>query len=90
MKKTMLLITAATLALSGGAAFSEDKPDCRGANAPDMLEGEVTHVDMGQGKLTLRARDGTTHEFEASQETLKDYKVGDPIKAKLRRDPRCN
>ena len=90
MKKTKLLITAAALALSGGAAFGEDKPDCSAANAPDMLEGEVTHVDMGQGKLTLRARDGTMHEFQASQETLKDYKVGDPIKAKLRKDPRCN
>lgn len=45
---------------------------------------------MDQGKLTMRAADGKLHEFQTSRETLKDYKVGDSIKAKLRADPRCD
>jgi hypothetical protein len=54
-----------------------------------MVEGQVTQVDMYQGKLTVRAGDGTMHEFQAAKETIGGYKVGDPIKAKLRMDPRC-
>lgn len=90
MKNRMLLIVAATssLMLSGGAAFGQDKSvDC--SNRPEMVQGQVTQVDMNQGKLRLRASDGTMHEFQASRETLEGYKVGDPIKAKLRMDPRC-
>jgi hypothetical protein len=92
MKNTMLLMAAATssLMLSGGMAFGQDKPaDCNKANRPAMVEGQVTQVDMNQGKLTLRAGDGTMHEFQAAKETIGGYKVGDPIKAKLRMDPRC-
>jgi hypothetical protein len=93
MKNRMLLIVsvAGGLMLSGGLALGQDKPaDCPKAGAPEMVEGEVTQVDMDQGKVTLRAADGTLHEFKASKETLEDYKVGDPIKAKLRKDPRCD
>ena len=42
-----------------------------------------------QGKLTVRATDGTTHEFQASKETLQDFKAGDRIEAKLRTTPPC-
>lgn len=35
--------------------------------------------------MTIRANDGTVHEFEASGEALRGYKAGDPIKAKLRK-----
>ena len=93
MKNRMLLIVslAGGLMLPGGFALGQDKPaDCPKAGAPEMVEGQVTQVDMSQGKLTLRAADGTMHEFQASGETLEGYKVGDPIKAKLRRDPRCD
>lgn len=38
----------------------------------------------------MRAPNGTMHEFQASKETLQDYKVGDSIKARLRPDPRCD
>ena len=89
MKNRMLLIVsvAGGLMMSGGAAFGQDKP-AEGINTPDMIEGQVTKVDMNQGKLTIRASDGTMHEFEASKETLGSYKVGDPIKAKLRTEQR--
>lgn len=93
MKKTkMCLIVAAagSLMVSGGAAFGQDKPDCSKINRPQMVEGQVTQVDMDQGRLRLRASDGTMHEFQASKETIGGYKAGDPIKAKLRVDPRCN
>jgi len=49
-----------------------------------MLEGQVTNVDTNKGRLTIRASDGTMHEFKASKETIGNYKVGDPIKAKRR------
>lgn len=93
MKNRMLLIVsvAGGLILSGGFAIGQDKPaDCPKAGAPGMVEGQVTQVDMNQGKLILRATDGSMHEFQASRETLEGYKVGDPIKAKLRKDPRCD
>jgi hypothetical protein len=88
MKNRMLLIVslAGGLMLSGGAAFGQDKP-AEKASTPEMVEGQVTNVDMNQGKLTIRASDGTLHEFKASKETLEGYKVGDPIKAKLRTAP---
>ena len=46
-------------------------------------------VDRSQGKLTVRDSVGKDYEFRASNETLKDYKVGDPIKAKLSEAPKC-
>jgi hypothetical protein len=49
----------------------------------------VVKVDQGSGRVTLRAADGTTHEFKASKETLQDMKVGDKIEAKLRVPEKC-
>lgn len=93
MRNRMLLIVsvASGLMLSGGGVLAEDKPaDCPKAGTPEMVEGQVTKVDVNQGKLSLRASDGSMHEFQASRETLDDYKVGDPIKAKLRKAPGCD
>lgn len=74
-----------------GVALGQYKPaDCIKTGAPDMVEGQVTRVDANQGRLTIRASDGTMHEFQASRETLDDYKVGDPIKAKLRTGQKCD
>lgn len=82
--KTMLMIVAAGLALSG-AALAQDRPaDAPKAGSPEVIEGQVTKVDAAQGRVTIRASDGTVHEFEASAETLRGYKAGDPIKARLR------
>jgi hypothetical protein len=39
--------------------------------------------------VTVREKDGTTHEFQANAETLKDMKPGDQIEAKLREAPKC-
>ena len=81
---------AVAVLLWGGVAFGQGKPaDCGKAGAPENVEGQVVKVDVDQGKLTLRGTDGTTHEFQASKETLQDFKVGDQIKAKLRSAPNC-
>jgi len=92
MKNRIPLMTAAaSLMLSSGLALGADKaPDCIKAGAPDMVEGQVTKVDASQGRLGLRANDGTVHEFQASRETLDAYKVGDPIKMKLRTGQKCD
>ena len=46
-------------------------------------------VDRSQGKLTVRDSAGKEYEFRASNETLQDYKIGDPIRAKLSEAPKC-
>lgn len=88
MNNRMLLMAAIAggLAMSSATAWAQDST----AGSPEMIEGQVTQVDVGQGKLTIRATDGSIHEFEASRETLEGYKVGDPIKAKLRTAPAGN
>jgi hypothetical protein len=70
------LITA--IALSQGNAG-----DCK-PGTPEKVEGKVVKVDANAGKITVQDASGATQEFEATQNTLKDYKVGDSIKAKLR------
>jgi hypothetical protein len=84
-----VVVTAVTM-LWGGTALGADKPGgCDKAGAPEKVEGQVVKVDPDQGKLTVRGTDGTTHEFQASKETLQGYKAGDQIKAKLRTAPDC-
>lgn len=82
MKNGRLLLGSviASLIFSAGSALGEESS----LATPQTVEGQVASVDLEQGKLTIRAIDGTLHEFHASRETLADYKVGDPIKAKLR------
>jgi len=80
----LMLWGAATLAQAQG------KPaDCPKAGAVEKVEGQVLKVDPNQGMLTVRVADGTTHEFQASKETLQDMKVGDKISAKLRVPENC-
>jgi hypothetical protein len=75
-----------------GTAWGQDKPTCDSKgniNTPELVEGQVTRLDRSQGRLTVRDGGGKEYEFLASNETLQDYKVGDPIKAKLREVPKC-
>lgn len=82
---------AGSLMLAGGAALAADKSDyCIKAGVPERIDGEITMIDANNGKITLRSADGGTHEFQASKETLAAYKVGDPIKIKLRPARRCD
>jgi hypothetical protein len=52
--------------------------------ASETVAGEVTRIDLERGRVTIRSRDGSVHEFEASAETLKDLKIGDYIEARRR------
>jgi len=73
-----------------GIAVAQGKPTgCDKASTPERLEGQVVKIDLEHGKVTVRATDGTTHEFQASNETLQGYKLGDRIEAKLRSAPDC-
>ena len=75
-----------------GTALGQGRPAC-GQQAkiktPERIEGEVTKVDVAQGRVTVRQSDGTVHEFQASTETLQDLKVGGRVDAKLREAPNC-
>ena len=78
-------VLAGALLVSGaGHVQAQNKPDCPKGTVD--IEGQVVKVDAAQGKVTVRGTDGTTHEFQASKETLQDMKVGDKIAAKPRTD----
>lgn len=82
----------ATALLGTGAAYAQAPPvkptDCP-KGAPERVEGQVVKVDQANHMVTIRSADGTTHEFQASQETLKDLKVGEKLSAKLRVGANC-
>ena len=59
-------------------------PPVHQGSTPRSVEGRVVKIDQKQGRVTIQATDGSTHEFQASQETLQDLKVGDRIEARLR------
>lgn len=85
--------TAATVAAfvtASGAALAQAPANCPKPNAPAMVQGQVVSVDQSKGTMMVRTADGSTHEFQASKETLQDMKVGDRIEAKLRpASPNC-
>jgi hypothetical protein len=75
---------AAALLWGGAAAGQTQQAPAPGKARPDRIEGQVIKLDPGKGKVTIRTNDGTTHEFQASPETMQDLKVGDRIEANLR------
>ena len=82
MRTSLILAGAAMVCVIGqGTARAEGKP-----NTPEVVGGQVTKIDPAQSRVTVRASDGTVHEFEASKETLQGLKVGDRIEAKRRAD----
>jgi hypothetical protein len=73
-------------------ALGQGRPVCdqqARMQTPEKVEGEVTKVDVAQGRVTMRQSDGTVHEFQASTDTLKDLKVGGRVEARLRKAPNC-
>jgi hypothetical protein len=91
MKTVTWLATVAAVSVLVGAApvMAQTKPGCDPAKTPAKVEGQVVKVDSRQNTVTVRDADGTTHEFQASKETIKDFKVGDRIEANLRSVPSC-
>jgi hypothetical protein len=81
-----------TIVLWSGSALGQAKPPCDPQGrvmTPQKVEGQVVKLDPAQNKITVREANGTTHEFQASKETLQDLKVGDRIDANLREAPKC-
>jgi Cu/Ag efflux protein CusF len=94
--KTWLSASAVVIAgamLWSGTALGQTstKPGCDAmkAGAPQKVEGQVVNVDPNQGKVTVKTSDGKTQEFQASQDTIRDFKVGDKIEARLRVAANC-
>lgn len=86
MKTRNGIITALVVAplLWTGVATGQTPPRPAGQARPETIEGQVTKIDRAKGIVTLRAADGTVHEFQAGTETLQDLKEGDRIEAKRR------
>ena len=88
---TMLAAGVAALAALGSPALAQQqqpRADCR-ASTPAKVDGQVVSVDRTSGKITVREKDGKTHQFQASQDTLQTMKPGDRIEATLREAPKC-
>jgi hypothetical protein len=77
-------VAAPILLWSGTALGQAVTPPPGQPRTPPMVEGQILRIDRSQGRITVRASDGTLHEFQASKETLQDLKEGDRIEAKLR------
>jgi len=87
-------LVAATMLLT--AAASPTGPACDAQRTPQVekpqvekVEGKVLKVDRAAGKVTLRQPDGTSHEYLASQATLRDLKEGDRLEVKVRAPRAC-
>jgi len=89
--KVLAVGVMATIPLWAGFAAGQSKPSCdqQKAAAPQKVEGRVVRVDAKGGKIAVAEADGKTHEFQASKETLQDFKVGDKIEANLSALPSC-
>jgi Cu/Ag efflux protein CusF len=80
-----LAAIALTVALGQGIVAAP-RAATAAEQASEIVAGEVTKIDLDRSRVTVRSSDGKPHEFEASDETLKDLKVGDKIEAKRRPD----
>ena len=93
MKRWLVLSGVLTTSafLATGLAFGQPKAECKNnrAQTPEKVEGQVMAIDQNAGRIIVREKNGTTHEFQANRQTLQDMKPGDQIEAKLREAPKC-
>jgi hypothetical protein len=92
MRTWTSLAAALALVVAVAPAFAQSKPACDAQGrvaTPQKVEGQVVALDAAKNKISVREADGKVHEFQASAETLKDFKVGDKIEANLREAPKC-
>ena len=82
-------VLSGALVATGTVYAQTPKADPCPKGAAEQVEGQVVKIDSAQGKVTIRGADGTTHEFQASKETIQDIKVGETLKAKLRVPENC-
>ena len=89
-RRLLAAFAASSVVVLAGTALAQDKPaGCIQAGAPKKMDGQDVQIDPDQGKVTVRASNGATHDFRASPETLRSYKVGDRIQATLRPGQEC-
>ena len=84
MRRTSGLAAIALTVALGQGIVAVPREAAAGEQASEVIAGEVTEIDRDRRRVTVRSGDGTPHEFEAPDETLKDLKVGDRIEAKRR------
>src|SRR5258705_1181041 len=93
MKRWLVLsgVLTTSALLAAGLALGQPKAECKNnrAQTPEKVEGQVMAVDQNARRMTVREKNGTTHEFQANRETLQDMKPGDQIEAKLPEAPKC-
>ena len=91
LSASAIVITGAVLwsGIALGQAPAKSGCEAMKAGAPQKVEGQVVSVDASQGKVTVKSADGKTQEFQASPETIRDFKVGDRIEARLRGATNC-
>ena len=90
-------VSASAVAIAGavlwaGTALGQAQKsgcDAMKAGAPQKVEGQVVNVDANSHKISVKTGDGKTHEFQASPEMVRDFKVGDRIEANLRDAANC-
>jgi hypothetical protein len=88
--RLLAIFVACMTVLVIGIVLAQDKPaGCVQAGAPEKVEGEIVRIDPDQGTMKLRDANGATHDFRASADTLRSYKVGDRLEAKLRPGQEC-
>jgi len=87
MKRNLTLAALAMTAALGLGLVTAPHAATAAEEAYEVVAGQVTNIDPTRHRVTVRSSDGQTHEFEASDETLKDLKVGDRIEAKRRPAP---
>ena len=89
-RRLLAAFAASSVVVLSGIVLAQEKPaGCIQPGAPKKLEGQVVQIDPDQGKVTVRESNGATHDFRASAETLRSYKVGDRIQATLRPGQEC-
>lgn len=79
----------AAQAPSGQSAPEPKVPSCQPAKAPEMVTGQVVEISATGDRIRVRDTAGAQHEFETSQQTSRDLRVGDRIEARLRPLPKC-
>lgn len=70
-----------------GAALAADKSKntepaaspSASPGAPSQLAGQVVSIDARNSMVTVRADDGSTHQFRGNPDTIKSLKVGDRL-----------
>jgi len=84
MRKCLVLAAMALTFAFGQSIVAAPRAATAAEQASEIIDGLVTKIDLERHRVTVRSSDLQIHEFEASDETLKELKVGDRIEAKRR------